>query len=120
MRRSASLFAVALVAVSGGLSACGSGEASSTSAVTLPTVTQPNPAATTSSTSTQANDQARSNAATQSTTTSSDRAVITIPNAGNALPAPGTRAACIKRWAPQFPPGQARQAILSQCRNLPR
>jgi hypothetical protein len=62
-------------------------------------------------------------AATQPATTNtprSDNGIITTPSGQLERVAPGSRWACIHRLAPEFAPGQQRQAVLSQCRNLPR
>jgi hypothetical protein len=111
---------VAIAAAASALTfvACGGGDSDTSASPTLPSVTAPT-GATNTGTATTA--KTKGQTTTQATTTrpAKQPQVVTLPNGEPAIVAPGTRKACFKKWAPQFPPGQARRAILAQCRNIP-
>lgn len=125
MTRAACLLVVPALGLA--LGACGGGDAGSGTTAPAASMTQPatTPAGQVATTTANTGTNAQTTTIQPGTTTSASggsspqRAVI-APEGQPTTVAPGTRQACIKKWAPQFPAGQARQAILSQCRNLPR
>ena len=104
------------------LAACGGGGTSSTHGmcgVSPPATTTQAAQTPSTTTGTTASRAVTTRTTPTQTAPTSTRATITVGGQVESV-APGTRAACIHRWAPQFPAGQARHAVLSQCKNLPR
>jgi hypothetical protein len=116
--------AIAAVACPLAIAACGGGNSSSTSHGMAAVTPQATTTQAVQTTGTHTGPTASQPATTRAKTTpptapTSTRATITVGGQVESV-APGTRAACIHKWAPQFPAGQARHAVLSQCKNLPR
>jgi hypothetical protein len=112
---------IAAMASALALGACGSDSSNQSSPAMHGSVTQPGTtqAAQAPSTATHTTTSQAATKTTQATTSTSTRSTITVGGQVESV-APGTRQACIHEWAPQFPAGRPRKAVLSQCKNLPR
>jgi ABC-type Fe3+-hydroxamate transport system substrate-binding protein len=102
------------------LGACGGDGNDTGASATLPSLTAPTGATHTGTATTGRKTSGQTTTQATISTPGKQGKVVTLPNGEPAIVSPGTRAACIKKWAPQFPPGEARQAILAQCRKIPR